>query len=71
MDGDIYYFDATEIEKLLQDLTEQNKENHEIIISSLTDITEVQTGQLISCMLICCLLGLIIGICFVNIFKSR
>lgn len=71
MDGDIYYFDTTEIEKLLQELTEQNKENHEIIISSLTDITEVQTGQLVSNMVMCSLLGVIIGICFVNIFKSR
>lgn len=68
---DIYYFDPTGIETLLRELTEQNKENHEIIISSLTDISEAQTGQLISSMLVCGLLGLIIGICFVNIFKSR
>lgn len=68
---DIYYFDSTGIETLLRELTEQNKENHEIIISSLTYISEAQTGQLISSMLVCGLLGLIIGICFVNIFKSR
>lgn len=68
---DINYFDPTGIETLLRELTEQNKENHEIIISSLTDISEAQTGQLISSMLVCGLLGLIIGICFVNIFKSR
>lgn len=68
---DIYYFDPTGIETLLRELTEQNKENHEIIISILTDISEAQTGQLISSMLVCGLLGLIIGICFVNIFKSR
>lgn len=67
----IYYFDSTGIETLLRELTEQNKENHEIIISSLTYISEAQTGQLISSMLVCGLLGLIIGICFVNIFKSR
>lgn len=68
---DIYYFDPTGIETLLRELTEQNKENHEIIISSLINISEAQTGQLISSMLVCGLLGLIIGICFVNIFKSR
>lgn len=68
---DIYYFDTSEIEKLFGEFIEQNNENHEIIISSLTDIKDLQTGQLISSMLVCGLLGLIIGICFVNIFKSR
>ena len=68
---DIYYFDSTGIETLLRELTEQNEENHEIIISVLTDINDIQTGQLVSSMLVCGLLGLIIGIFFVNIFKSR
>lgn len=72
-DGNVIYvdIDTRKIETLLSDIINQNKENHEIIISSLTDISEAQTGQLISSMLICGLLGLIIGICFVNIFKSR
>lgn len=72
-DGNVIYvdIDTREIETFLSDIINQNKENHEIIISSLTDISEAQTGQLISSMLVCGLLGLIIGICFVNIFKSR
>lgn len=68
---DIYYFDTTEIERLLGELTKQDKEQHEIIVEILTEIEKIQTGQLVSNMLICGLLGLIIGICFVNIFKSR
>ena len=72
-DGNIYYvdIDTREIEKLLGELTEQNKENHEIIISDLNVIAETQSSLLITNMLMCGLLGLIIGICFVNIFKSR
>lgn len=72
-DGNVYYvdIDTTEIEKLLGDIAEQNKENHEIIIDDLNVIAENQSSLLITNMLMCGLLGLIIGICFVNIFKSR
>ena len=72
-DGNVYYvdIDTTEIEKLLGELTEQNKENHEIIITDLNVIAETQSYLLTANMLMCGLLGLIIGICFVNIFKSR
>lgn len=73
MYGNVYYvdIDTTEIEKLLGELAEQNKENHEIIITNLNVLAETQSSLLISNMLMCGLLGLIIGICFVNIFKSR
>lgn len=71
--GNVYYvdIDTTEIEKLLGELTEHNKENHEIIINDLNVIAETQSSLMVTNMLMCGLLGLIIGICFVNIFKSR
>ena len=61
----------TETEEILQDLTDPYKEYHEIIITDLNIIAENQSNLLITNMLICGLLGLIIGICFVNIFKGR
>lgn len=71
--GNVYYVDVdtTEIETLLRQLTEHNKEKHEIIIDDFNIIADTQSNILVSNMLTCGLLGLIIGICFVNIFKSR
>ncbi|MCM1328056.1 MAG: hypothetical protein NC253_01320 [Ruminococcus sp.] len=85
--GNVYYVDVDtrKIESLLGDIIEHNNENYEIIINDLTVITEnqaeiitdlniisdTQSSILVSNMLMCGLLGLIIGICFVNIFKGR
>ena len=58
------------IQMQVSDIVSMYNENNELMMGSLIDITEIQTGHLVSIMLICGLLGLIIGICFVNIFKK-
>ena len=58
------------VQTQVSEIVSMYNENNELIMGSLIDITEVQTGQLVAIMLICGLLGLIIGICFVNIFKK-
>lgn len=61
-----------ETSETLQELVDDPyKEYHEMIITDLNIIAENQSNLLITNMLICSLLGLIIGICFVNIFKGR
>lgn len=58
-----------------EELQSNNQEFNELIISDINNIAaEVQEYQLTTMvleMLTCGLLGIIIGICFVNIFKKR
>lgn len=58
-----------------EEFTIQSMEQNEIIISDMnrlaSEIQESQNNHMFVSMLICGLLGILIGICFVNIFKSR
>lgn len=58
-----------------EEFTIQSREQNEIIISDMnrlaSEIQESQNNHMFVSMLICGLLGILIGICFVNIFKSR
>ena len=77
-DGNIYVYDITElldevknVETQMSEIISINSELTENETIFLQQVLDNQSNSVILNMLLCGLLGIIIGICFVNIFKSR